>query len=190
MSLKRTCHLKILKLPIQHSSSSCHVLSELLNAYTHKYKGLKHLHATPILPISGEKSRKGALRSITKSLKNPNNCHSNCSDKKLPDTLLKTFLLKKPIYPHLPFHHASFTLLPSCLFSVLTPTLLLPTPGPGAQQELVMYRETELLTWFSLCIELQREHCPVCPSPWVFVCTKKKIPSYLGDAQLYQVRTL
>lgn len=148
----------------------------------------------PNSPNFRKKSTKGALRSITKSLKNPNNCHSNHSDKKLPDTPLKAFFTKKNLFSN-NFcskwcHHASFTLLPSCPFSALTPTLPPSTPGPGPQQQLVMYRDTELLTCPSLCIKLLKWALSCLPSPCVFVCTGKKMLSCLGDTQLYQVRPL
>lgn len=142
---------------------------------------------TPIHPISEEKSTKGALISITRSLKNPNNCNSNCSDKKLPDTPLKTFSLKQPIYtlssiPSCFLHIPSFLSL-LCIYSNTATS----HSSPGPQQKSVMYRDTELLTWPSL--KLQMEHYPACPAPEYVCAQRKKIPSHPQDTELYQVRT-
>lgn len=123
-----------------------------------------------IYPISEKKYKRSyrLSRSLTKSLKNPSNCHSSHRDLKQlleyqpTDTPLKTCLLKKKKLSSHTFYSkwcrlASFTFLPSsCLSSPLTPTLLPPTPGPGLQQGSVTYRDTELAYCapLRLCIEL------------------------------------
>lgn len=137
---------------------------------------------TPIHPISGKKNTNRALRSITQSLKNQYNCHSNCSDRKLPDTLLKTFLLKKTYlatssipwcFPSLPPF-----LSPVCTSSNIATSHPWPTTrirvGQGCWAAHLAQALQQTAKGTLSCL----------PSP------KKQTPSCLGDTQLVQVRIL